>query len=87
MTFHPDKHTEETKEFAEQKFHLIQKAYDVLSDVNKRHIYDLYGDDGLDDGWNITVAMDKDQLRQEYERRAAFRKEMEEQSKVKSRVV
>jgi DnaJ family protein C protein 11 len=62
MTFHPDKHSEDAKDLAEQKFHLIQKAYDVLNDVNKRHIYDLYGEAGLDDGWNVTVAMDKEQV-------------------------
>jgi DnaJ family protein C protein 11 len=62
MTFHPDKHEQEAKHIAEQKFHLIQKAYEVLNDVNKRHIYDLYGEQGLDDGWNITVAMDKEQV-------------------------
>jgi hypothetical protein len=27
MTFHPDKQPEESKQFAEEKFHLIQRAY------------------------------------------------------------
>ncbi|KAJ3315239.1 hypothetical protein HDV04_003632 [Boothiomyces sp. JEL0838] len=48
MTFHPDKHGEESKAFAEQKFHLIQ-------------------------------------IRQEYERRANLKKQLEEQNMVKSK--
>ncbi|KAL9246430.1 hypothetical protein vseg_019965 [Gypsophila vaccaria] len=47
MTWHPDRHPSGTKGLAEAKFKLVCEAYDVLSDPSKRHIYDMYGEDGL----------------------------------------
>ncbi|XP_011071043.1 dnaJ homolog subfamily B member 4 [Sesamum indicum] len=49
MKWHPDKNAVDTKE-AEAKFKQISEAYDVLSDPQKRQIYDLYGEEGLSSG-------------------------------------
>ncbi|KAK4402917.1 DnaJsubfamily B member 6 [Sesamum angolense] len=49
MKWHPDKNANNTKE-AEAKFKQISEAYDVLSDPQKRQIYDLYGEEGLKSG-------------------------------------
>ncbi|KAF3621688.1 putative thioredoxin H2-like [Capsicum annuum] len=49
MKWHPDKNNQNKKE-AEAKFKQISEAYDVLSDVQKRQIYDLYGEDALKSG-------------------------------------
>lgn len=46
MKWHPDKNPNNKKE-AEAKFKQISEAYDVLSDSNKRAVYDQYGEDGL----------------------------------------
>ncbi|KAF2282552.1 hypothetical protein GH714_038169 [Hevea brasiliensis] len=46
MKWHPDKNPANKKE-AEAKFKQISEAYDVLSDSQKRQIYDLYGEEGL----------------------------------------
>ncbi|KAJ0037861.1 hypothetical protein Pint_23136 [Pistacia integerrima] len=46
MKWHPDKNPVNKKE-AEAKFKQISEAYDVLSDAQKRQIYDLYGEEGL----------------------------------------
>ncbi|XP_065860903.1 uncharacterized protein [Euphorbia lathyris] len=46
MKWHPDKNPVNKKE-AEAKFKQISEAYDVLTDTQKRQIYDLYGEDGL----------------------------------------
>ncbi|KAK0573829.1 hypothetical protein LWI29_014209 [Acer saccharum] len=46
MKWHPDKNRVNNKE-AEAKFKQISEAYDVLSDPQKRQIYDLYGEEGL----------------------------------------
>lgn len=41
--YHPDLCEEANKERAKEKFQQIQKAYDVLSDPDKREMYDRYG--------------------------------------------
>ncbi|KAJ8569892.1 hypothetical protein K7X08_006469 [Anisodus acutangulus] len=47
MKWHPDKNNQKE---AEAKFKQISEAYDVLSDPQKRQIYDLYGEDALKSG-------------------------------------
>ncbi|KAJ7550328.1 hypothetical protein O6H91_07G095300 [Diphasiastrum complanatum] len=46
MKWHPDKNPNNKKE-AEAKFKQISEAYEVLSDAQKREIYDQYGEEGL----------------------------------------
>ena len=50
LLWHPDKHstsTPEEKEEAEEMFKKVGKAYEVLSDPEKRQTYDRYGEEGL----------------------------------------
>ncbi|KAI0488959.1 hypothetical protein KFK09_028798 [Dendrobium nobile] len=46
MKWHPDKNPNNKKE-AEAKFKRISEAYEVLSDPQKRAVYDQYGEEGL----------------------------------------
>lgn len=48
LQWHPDKVEESKREEAEKKFIKIAEAYSVLSDDEKREIYDKYGKNGLD---------------------------------------
>ncbi len=49
LKWHPDRNTN-NKEEATKKFKEISEAYEVLSDKNKRQIYDMYGEEGLKNG-------------------------------------
>lgn len=50
---HPDKFTDDKKEEATKKFQQIAEAYEVLSDPEKRKIYDVSGKDGLKSGPSV----------------------------------
>eukprot|EP00696_Hemimastix_kukwesjijk_P015726 gnl/Hemi2/3955_TR1387_c0_g1_i1.p1 gnl/Hemi2/3955_TR1387_c0_g1~~gnl/Hemi2/3955_TR1387_c0_g1_i1.p1 ORF type:complete len:343 (+),score=98.10 gnl/Hemi2/3955_TR1387_c0_g1_i1:193-1221(+) len=46
LKWHPDKNRD-NKEVAERKFKEVSEAFEVLSDPNKRAIFDQYGEEGL----------------------------------------
>ena len=47
------------KEIATENFQRICKAYEILSDGNKRQIYDIYGMEGLNSGLELGPKLDK----------------------------
>lgn len=49
LKFHPDKNPD-NREHAEKKFKEVAEAYEVLSNAEKRQIYDRYGKEGLEGG-------------------------------------
>ncbi|KAG0259559.1 hypothetical protein BGZ95_004638 [Linnemannia exigua] len=50
LLFHPDKMKPHMKEEASAHFQLISEAYEVLSDDEKRELYDRYGHEGVKAG-------------------------------------
>jgi molecular chaperone DnaJ len=48
LRYHPDRVSHEQKKDAEEKFKEISEAYAVLSDSQKRALYDQYGHAGID---------------------------------------
>ena len=48
LKHHPDRVPPEQKKQAEENFKEISEAYAVLSDPNKRALYDQYGHSGID---------------------------------------
>lgn len=47
IKYHPDKTPEKEREAAKEKFHEVSEAYEVLSDEEKRKLYDQYGEEGV----------------------------------------
>lgn len=70
--FHPDKHSqdERSQKEAQMIFEKIRKAYEVLSDPQKRQIYDTLGPEGLKyDSWKLVrKQMTAEEIRDEYQR-------------------
>ncbi|XP_030947136.1 chaperone protein dnaJ 13 isoform X2 [Quercus lobata] len=67
------------KDIATENFQRICEAYEILSDVNKRQIYDIYGMEGLTSGLELGPKLNKvEELKEELER---LRK-MKEQEKI-----
>jgi molecular chaperone DnaJ len=58
IKYHPDKNPGDKE--AEERFKLINEAYAVLSDEEKRQIYDLYGKEGLSGNMNSGMNMSMD---------------------------
>ncbi|KAL7416167.1 hypothetical protein BDY24DRAFT_257323 [Mrakia frigida] len=78
VLLHPDKQrTPEARAAAETHFLTVQRAYEVLSDVNTRAIYDALGEEGL--GMKMDVGpklMTAEELREMYTRQAAEKKQV-----------
>jgi len=90
VRFHPDKHVDPSKkETAEKLFARTHKAYEVLSDSQTRMIYDIYGQKGLDAGWEVIERQRTPaEIRQEYERlqREAEERRVEQKTNPKGSV-
>ncbi|KAG5438470.1 hypothetical protein PCANB_002573 [Pneumocystis canis] len=85
--FHPDKHQHpESKVISEEKFRLVQHAYEVLMDPRKRWIYDMYGEDGLKLTWDIGRKFKTaDEILSELEKQMYRKKEQNLENIVKSK--
>ncbi|GMG22717.1 unnamed protein product [Ambrosiozyma monospora] len=73
LKYHPDKQScadDQTKTKMTQKFQEITKAYEVLSDKEKRYAYDNYGEDSLADNSNVVFSTNttQDLMQQQFAR-------------------
>lgn len=70
QAYHPDKYqAPHMKDIATVNFQRVCEAYEILSDPNKRQIYDIYGMEGLTSGLELGPTLDKAQeIKAELER-------------------
>ncbi|XP_061357836.1 chaperone protein dnaJ 13 [Gastrolobium bilobum] len=82
QVYHPDKYqAPHMKDIATENFQRICEAYEILSDPNKRQIYDIYGMEGLTSGLELGPRLDKaEEIKAELERL----KRMKEREKMAS---
>ncbi|KAI0488280.1 hypothetical protein KFK09_028108 [Dendrobium nobile] len=60
QVYHPDKYQDpEMKDVATANFQRIRDAYEILSDERKREIYDIYGLEGLNSGYELGEKLSK----------------------------
>ncbi|KAJ1944610.1 hypothetical protein FBU59_002553 [Linderina macrospora] len=77
--FHPDRHRDaERREWAQRQFHVIQRAYEILTDDYKRAAYDQLGEEGLRTSLAVGYKMESARDLQEKFEREARRRRMEE---------
>ena len=58
LSSHPDKVPEDERTAAETKFKAASKAYEILYDDEKRHLYDTHGMSAFDPGAGMGAGMD-----------------------------
>ncbi|CAL0331697.1 unnamed protein product [Lupinus luteus] len=70
QVYHPDKYQDfHMKDIATENFQRICETYEILSDSNKRQIYDIYGMEGLNSGLELGPRLDKaEEIKAELER-------------------
>ncbi|XP_059657549.1 chaperone protein dnaJ 13 [Cornus florida] len=70
QVYHPDKYqAPQMKEIATENFQRICEAYEILTDENKRQIYDIYGMEGLTSGLELGPKLSKaEEIKEEIER-------------------
>ncbi|GAB2226784.1 hypothetical protein Droror1_Dr00008575 [Drosera rotundifolia] len=75
--YHPDKYqAPHMKETATQNFQRICEAYEILSDENKRQIYDIYGMEGLKSGLELGTRLSKvEEIKEELEKLRRMREQ------------
>lgn len=57
------------KEIATENFQRICEAYEILSDENKRQIYDIYGMEGVNSGLELGTKLNKaEEIKEELEK-------------------
>ncbi|KAG8733748.1 hypothetical protein FRC11_003095 [Ceratobasidium sp. 423] len=86
VTLHPDKvHDEAHKEAMTAKFAQVKRACEILTDPNKRAIYDLFGEDGLKTKWDVGPKYKtEEELRNEYARLARMARLQDAENIVRS---
>ncbi|SAM82366.1 uncharacterized protein UBRO_04636 [Ustilago bromivora] len=87
VVLHPDKHSDPSrKSAAESRFREVQRAYEILSDPEKRTIYDYFGEEGLESTWSVAVrGRSREEMAAEFERERRRKQAADAEGLVKSK--
>lgn len=92
VVLHPDKHTSpQLKAAAEARFRAVQRAYEVLSDAERRSVYDHFGEAGLAHSWSVAAPTRRggprsaQEMRDEWERAARTKRDEDLENLVRSK--
>lgn len=86
IIYHPDKHIEENKVIAQKEFQKINKAYNILGNIQNKIIYDKYGEKGLEQTWELgPLLKTPEQILDEFEKQAKLKRELEIENLIKSK--
>lgn len=87
VVLHPDKHQDASrKQAAESRFREVQRAYEILSDPEKRTVYDYFGEEGLKSSWSVAVrGRSPQEMAAEFERERRRKEVADAESLVKSK--
>ncbi|TKY85433.1 hypothetical protein EX895_005595 [Sporisorium graminicola] len=87
VVLHPDKHNDASrKSAAESRFREVQRAYEILSDAEKRTIYDYFGEEGLKSTWSVAVrGRNPAEMQAEFERERRRKQAADAEALVKSK--
>ncbi|CAL5187644.1 unnamed protein product [Lathyrus oleraceus] len=84
--YHPDKYqSPNLKEAATENFQRVCEAYEILSDPNKRQVYDIYGMEGLKSGLELGPSLDKaEEIKAELDRLKRMREQEKRAARIQS---
>lgn len=87
VVLHPDKHKDASRKgAAESRFREVQRAYEILSDPEKRTIYDYFGEEGLKSTWSLAVrGRSPQEMQAEFERERRRKQAADAEALVKSK--
>eukprot|EP00249_Psilotum_nudum_P019610 c27340_g2_i2 orf=73-1476(+) len=77
QVYHPDKHrSPQMQDVATENFQHIREAYEILSDEQKRQVYDVYGMEGLNSGLELGPKLKtREEVQREFDRLRQQRQE------------
>ncbi|XP_042009383.1 chaperone protein dnaJ 13-like [Salvia splendens] len=86
QVYHPDKHqSPHMKDIATENFQRVCEAYEILTDENKRIIYDIYGMEGLISGLELGPKLEKvDEIKEELEKLKRQREKEKSEPNIRS---
>lgn len=85
--YHPDKQPDDVRrQAAHERFQAIQRAHEVLTDPQRRAVYDMFGEEGLRTSWELGPRnMSSSEIKAHFVKQAETKRQMDAEALVKSK--